>query len=261
MSQLQSKWARVDAPLESKPSEPTFSSKVVEGRKPSRSPASLESKWATPIKTGIPSPPSSAGARESEHLNEPKPNANSSTKLAVLDLGKRLGVPDHRKEKDQQETKEGTVTTLPQPKNKHEGLLKQKHKESLLKDSHANSRIGHDNHQLHHSDDHSRKYGRNKKKSLENHKNIPDENPSEYSIEDRGPMTPGARALAMRIGVPKAKDKSNKSQVTEPKLAQKKNGSTKKQVDEVDETIKAEVKAMFDRMSDKSTNWADLEDE
>lgn len=249
---LQSKWAQKDSPADSKTPEPTTSPQTAEPQ--TASPATLVSKWATPTK-GIPSPPPSAGTNGSQ---EPSLETKSAieAKLAALDFGKRLG-PQHRKDKDTPDPKKDTVQTPSQPKSKHDGSLRQKQKLAPAKDGHGNPRRGHES-QPHLGDDHRRQSDRGKKKSPDDHR----KGSKEDSNDDRGPVTAGARALAMRIGVPANKDKSHKSQrAKEAQRTHPSDALPKREMDQVDEAIKAEVQAMFDKMSDKSTNWADLEDD
>lgn len=104
--------------------------------------------------------------------------------------------------------------------------------------------------------------------------------PRRQSKDERGPLTPAAQALALRIGVPK-KDESDefvstdedvsddgkpKAKYMTPKQKQElanrmKAEKARAQQAKKDAALQEEVRLMFEKMSDKSRSWADIEDE
>lgn len=99
---------------------------------------------------------------------------------------------------------------------------------------------------------------------------------------DRSPMTPAGQALAMRIGPAQPEDDGfvttdeeddkpsyaqalrTKSKYLTPKQKrelkeQEKRAKVEKEKSAKEEQLKAEVQAMFDKMGDKTTNWADID--
>lgn len=105
-------------------------------------------------------------------------------------------------------------------------------------------------------------------------------------LHDKGPMTDAARSLALRIGVPAKEDglrKQDRHSAKELENGPKKQeryvtprqkrelaariDREKKEFKRLEEDrqkqakLQKEVQEMFDKMSDKSTSWADIEDE
>lgn len=100
----------------------------------------------------------------------------------------------------------------------------------------------------------------------------------EKSPEEKGPFTPAARSMASRIGTKNdsdgfastdediSDDGKPKVKYLTPKqkreLANKiKAAKLQLQQAKRDAELQEEVRAMFEKMSDKSTSWADIEDE
>lgn len=88
-------------------------------------------------------------------------------------------------------------------------------------------------------------------------------------LHEKGPMTDAARSLALRIGAPDKGDKKQSKYMTprqKKELAARIEREKKehKKIEEDKERqaqLQKEVQEMFDKMSDKSTSWADIEDE
>lgn len=89
-------------------------------------------------------------------------------------------------------------------------------------------------------------------------------------LHEKGPMTDAARSLALRIGMPAKETPTKQEKYISPR--QKKELAAridreKKEHKRLEEDrqkqakLQKEVQEMFDKMSDKSTNWADIEDE
>lgn len=89
-------------------------------------------------------------------------------------------------------------------------------------------------------------------------------------LHEKGPMTDAARSLALRIGVSAKENPTKQEKYISPR--QKKELAAridreKKEHKRLEEDrqkqakLQKEVQEMFDKMSDRSTNWADIEDE
>lgn len=268
MTLSESKWARHDdSPVATTPRETVNPPNLTKTEVTVSKSAPLVSRWATAaqITNDIPTPPDSAGNKNS------KTNVSEKaldSKLASLSLHGHVDSPSGGKALNKNSSKKPS-----QPRDKEDGAhIKQaKTKKPSSKDNFHHELNAKPVRKFDDNGDHKQKEAtHSKNNNVETKKHV----------DDKTPMTAGARALAMRIGVPDKKDtKSPRQQPHSRTHSQNHNnnhnhkhdfGRQRKAVspsappqrdaDDVDETIKAEVQAMFDKMSDKSTSWADIED-
>lgn len=256
---LDSKWAVEDNTV--KTTVLLETPKLASPQSPQK-PAAFVSKWARDevVKSNIPTPPTSA--------SEPKEQSemvSNETRLGALKLADRFGAPQQEKKDNKKNTKRSPVSPNLQ-QDEHFGHGKK----------HFDTRSNHKTLNAHHtySEAHSGPH-EHKSRQTPTHRNNAGHRQHEGKSHDKrgthdepGLMTAGAKALAMRIGAPAKKDGKYKP----PKPANSKgyiNQALSKQIhdqeprrdDDISDAVKAEVQAMFDKMSDKSTSWADIEDE
>lgn len=88
------------------------------------------------------------------------------------------------------------------------------------------------------------------------------------SQEELPPMSEEARSFASRLGLVSSQEGNTKgdpsdASVEHKLVSEEKNAGDKKDTsnDKVDENLKEEVRQMFNKFTDSSTSWADLEDE
>lgn len=270
MTLSESKWARQDdSPVAPISKETINSSDLNKTEVTVSKTAPLVSRWATAEhnKNDIPTPPHSGGSKNEDKFGSEKSIDN---KLAGLNLQDRIGTPSGPKLINKDSSKKNH-----QLKDKDEGAHKSqpRPKKSNQKENSHQDRTGKQHETADDNDE-------QKHREATHNKN---------TVNDKGPMTAGARSLAMRIGVPDKKDNTrsarqpvrgktqglnlgnnnNKNQnqnhnhkkdFGRQNPGAKSSPPSRRDVDDVDETIKAEVQAMFEKMSDKSTSWADIED-
>lgn len=81
-------------------------------------------------------------------------------------------------------------------------------------------------------------------------------------LHEKGPVTDAARSLAARIGQPgKYLTPGQKRDAKLREEREKDAEKTRQAQAEKDARLQQEVRDMFEKMSDKSTNWADIEDD
>lgn len=270
MTLSESKWACQDDSLAvPTPQETVHASNGAKTEVTVSKSAPLVSRWATVGQTtnDIPTPPASAGNKNSKTPGIENPLDNKLSGLSLQDRNdsnseaKLLNFDSSKKANHPRDKLDGAHINSPRPK-------KSSTKDSSHHDSNGKPHRMHDN------------IGDHKQKEASHGKSSPVETKKHGS--DKGPMTAGARALAMRIGVPDKKDDFKSARLsTHARTAHGQNHNhshnlkqefgrkhkaapisspSKREIDDVDETIKAEVQAMFEKMSDKSTSWADIED-
>lgn len=266
MTQLESKWATFDdSPAIPSPNESPVSKEVPKIKVTSSKPAPLPSNWATEesIKKEIPTPPTSADVKV-------RPTRSLRTmvddKFSSMSLSSRIGVnPLDRNDKALNPRKTAS------PRNKDDSLKNQREKKAYLKgirhEYNGKLRNFQDPQPPNEQEQRYSTHNRIFSGSEQREDNLRD---SKVFLENQRPMTAGARALTMRIGVPAKKEpppKPRKQKYSHPHANSQSSRNyapaapPERESEEIDEAVRAEVQAMFDKMSDKSTSWADLEDE
>lgn len=235
---LVSKWASAERDKAEEPAKPS---------KPAESTRSA--------KAAIPTPPSSAGAKENS-----EDDVSVETKLGVLALLQRIDTPPGKGKSTEDAVNETFKGRYRAEKHNKNTKLQQTNEDRAL----AGRVLGEQ-----HMNDGQKQSSHRRNRPADPHENLS----SNQMSKDNKTATMGARALALRIGVPakndtgnkvpKAKDPphraSNLRSRNQPLNAQP--APPAREIDQIDETLKAEVQAMFEKIADTTTSWADIDDE